>query len=100
MYAARLGGALAVVASVALAVIVLVRDVGLNAGNGWTILLGLAAGAVVLAQPARTVVLSAAVVLVLGMLPALFGGMGLVYGPSLTLLVFARFSRKGVRDAR
>jgi hypothetical protein len=76
----RLGAIANAAVSVSLLVIVLVRDVGLNALNVWTIALGIAASLLGLVAPARSVfVLVAIAVAVLAMLPALIGGLGLLY---------------------
>jgi hypothetical protein len=74
-----------------LLVVVLYRDVGLNALNGWTILLGLLAGTALITRPddGRTASV-AAVVLLLAILPALVGGLGLLYSPSVALALAAR----------
>lgn len=86
---ARAGGFAAIGVSAVLLVVVLVRDVGLNVLNGWTIFLGLAAGVVVLLQPRRPVVVAAIVAVALAMFPALIGGLGLLFLPSLFLLVMS-----------
>ncbi len=76
---ARAGGWTAIGVSVALLVIVLARDVGLNPWNGWTIGLGLGGGAVAVKATSLTERGAAAMLLLLGMLPALVGGFGLLY---------------------
>ena len=76
----RLGAVASVVVSLGLLVLVLVRDVGLNALNGWTIALGIAASVLGLVAPSRPVFVLVAIALaVLAMLPALIGGLGLLY---------------------
>jgi hypothetical protein len=83
---ARAGGWLAIFVSVALLVIVLVRDVGLNPFNGWTIGLGLIGGAVAIRAATVTETVVATVIVLLATVPALLGGMGLLYVPSLVLI--------------
>lgn len=80
------GGGLAVVVSALLLGIVLVRDVGLNPLNGWTVVLGLAGGAVAMTGTRARSVLAAWVMVLLAALPALVGGLGLLFLPSLALL--------------
>jgi hypothetical protein len=76
----RLGAVASAVVSLGLLVVVLVRDVGLNALNGWTIAVGIVASVLALLAPSRPVfVLAALVLAVLAMLPALIGGLGLLY---------------------
>ena len=82
----RLAGVLAGVVSAALLVVVLVRDVGLNALNGWTILLGFVAAGILLARADRRSLFAAWIILFLAMVPALIGGIGLLYVPSLVLV--------------
>ncbi|MEO7296614.1 MAG: hypothetical protein ABIZ57_10765 [Candidatus Limnocylindria bacterium] len=75
----RWGGALAVAVSLGLLVLVLVRDAGLNVLNGWTIFLGVGAGLAVILRPQPVIAVAAVSALVLAMLPALIGGIGLLY---------------------
>ena len=82
---ARVAGALAAFVSGGLAVVVFVRDVGLNALNGWTILLGFFAAGLFLARSDRASVFAACILLLLAMLPALIGGLGLLFLPALVL---------------
>ncbi len=89
----RLGGWLAIEVSLALLAVVLIRDVGLNALNGWTILLGAIGGAVAVRRSSAVSVLVAWFLVFLAMLPALFGGLGLLYVPSLALLLLGRRPR-------
>jgi hypothetical protein len=71
--------------SLALLGVVLVRHVGLNAFNGWTIFVGIAGGVIAITcRQAAALVLAFGLVLV-AMLPAMFGGLGLLYLPSLLL---------------
>lgn len=102
----RWGGVTSVAVSTGLLVVVLLRDVGLNALNGWTILLGLAAGVAVLLRPERRVAATSLVLVVSAMLPALVGGLGLLFVPAVVLLALGcppRLSRAwasaGVGDA-
>ena len=98
MYA-RVAAVLALVVSLALVAVVVVRDVGFNVLNGWTIVLGLV-GCVVLARAQNRVdLLVGAVVLSLGLTPALLGGFGLLYLPSVGLTVVAAIDRKEGRRA-
>ncbi|MDQ3891337.1 MAG: hypothetical protein M3274_00345 [Actinomycetota bacterium] len=83
---ARAGGWLAILVSVALLVIVLARDVGLNSLNGRTIGLGLIGGAVAIRAARVTETVAATVIVLLATVPALLGGMGLLYVPSLVLI--------------
>ena len=53
------------------------RDVGLNPFNGWTIGLGLIAGAVAMRAATVTETVAATVIVLLATVPALLGGMGL-----------------------
>ena len=87
-----LGGALSILSSCLLLVVVLTRDVGLNVLNGWTIVLGLAAGLALLPERLRSVrahTLSQ-VLLILAAVPALVGGLGLLYIPSFLLVTIAK----------
>jgi hypothetical protein len=81
----RLAGGLATLVSGLLLVIVLVRDVGLNPLNGWTIFLGFLAAGLLLGRSDGASVFAACVVLLLAMIPALIGGLGLLYLPALVL---------------
>ena len=84
------GGCLAIVVSISLLVVVLHRDVGLNYLNGWTILLGASGG--VLACVGVAIIAVPAIIV--AMLPALFGGIGIVYIPSIVLIIIGA-TRKG-----
>ena len=77
---------MAIGVSVALLVLVLARDVGLNPLNGWTIGLGVGGGALAVRAAGLTETAAAAMLVLLGMLAALIGGFGLVYLPSLLLI--------------
>ncbi|MDP9070936.1 MAG: hypothetical protein M3N68_06585 [Actinomycetota bacterium] len=83
----RLAGWLAIEASVALLAVVVIRDVGLNAVNGWTISLGATGGVVAVRRSNPIWVLVAWFLIFIAMLPAAFGGLGLLYIPSLALLL-------------
>ena len=84
----RLAGVSAAVVSLALWTIVLVRNVDINVLNGWSISLGLAAAFLSFkAVERRTAGLTAITLLVLAMLPALFGGLGLLFLLPIGLLV-------------
>jgi hypothetical protein len=91
----RLASALAGVVSAGLLAIVLVRDVGLNPLNAWTILLGFLAAALLWTRASNGRVLAAWIALLLAMLPALMGGLGLLFLPSLVLLPLAAALRAG-----
>lgn len=73
----------------------LVRDVGLNPMNGWTILLGFFAAGLLWARPGNGCLLAAWIALLLAMLPALIGGLGLLFLPSLVLVPLAAALRAG-----
>ena len=81
----RVAGALAAFVSSGLVVVVIVRDVGFNPLNGWTIVLGFFAAGLFLARSDRASVVAACILLMLAMLPALIGGVGLLYLPALVL---------------
>ncbi|MBA2443917.1 MAG: hypothetical protein H0V49_01110 [Nocardioidaceae bacterium] len=83
---ARVGGWLAVGVSVALLGVVLVRDVGLNVLNGWTIVLAAAGGLIAITRDGRAARLTAFALVLLAALPALVGGFALLYIPSLVLI--------------
>jgi len=74
---------------------VLVRDVGLNPLNVWTILLGFLAAALLWTRPGNGRLLPAWIALMLAMLPALVGGLGLLFLPSLALVALAAALRVG-----
>jgi hypothetical protein len=82
---AGVGGVLAIVISLALLLKVSIGGPGINVGNLWTIALCGVAG--VLALEARLG--WAAVLLVLGASPAIFGGVAFLYLPSLLLIALA-----------
>lgn len=86
MKARVVGGLLAVAVSSALLVFVLARPVGLNPLNSWTVLLGIIGGLVAVRRPVGTGRWLAALILILALFPALPGGLGLLYLPSLALL--------------
>lgn len=84
------GGALAVLISVLLLVMVLARDVGLNPLNGWTIALCSGGGVVAWRGRGRRPRALAITMIILGALPAtLFVGLGLVYVSSIILIATA-----------
>jgi len=62
---------------------VLVRGVGVNALNGWTIALGLVSAVVLIRAERFTDAIAGAALLVIAATPALIGGMGLLYVPSV-----------------
>jgi hypothetical protein len=63
--------------------------------NGWTIVLGLLAAALLWAQPGNGRLLAAWIALVLAMLPALVGGLGMLFLASLALVALAAALRVG-----
>lgn len=77
---------MATAASGVLLAVVLVRDVGLNPLNGWTIALGLAGGVLAMRASSLAETVAASVLVLLALVPALVGGFGLVYVPSLVLI--------------
>ncbi len=84
---ARIGGLLAVAVSVVLLVSVVFRGL-VNPLNLWTILLGAIAGTLALQRrPTRLALFVSIVLLVGAALPALIGGVGYLYVPSIILLV-------------
>lgn len=79
-------GVLAAGVSALLLVVVVVRDqVSLNPLNGWTILLGFLAAWLFLTRSDSASSFAASLLLVLGLVPALIGGLGLLYVPSVVL---------------
>jgi hypothetical protein len=82
----RVSGWCAIAVSVVLLGVVLVRPVGLNAANGWTIALGLIGGGVAARASTRREVLISIALLVLAAVPAMFGGTGLLFVPSIVVL--------------
>lgn len=86
--------------SALLIVLVVARGVGINLLNGWTILLGLAAGFLIILRPSELWSGDIALLLlVLAVVPALVGGVGLLYIPSIALIGLAR-QRNGHRGRR
>jgi hypothetical protein len=88
------GTILAILVSVGLTVTVLFRDVRLDLVNLFTIVVG--AGAALLAfvrSDNVPMLVIADALLIVGLLPALIGGMWILYTPSLILLVAATFWR-------
>jgi hypothetical protein len=84
---ARIGGLLAVAVSVVLLVSVVFRGL-VNPLNLWTVLLGAIAGTLALQRrPTRLALFVSIVLLVGAALPALIGGVGYLYVPSIILLV-------------
>lgn len=77
---------MAIVVSVVLLAIVLSRDVGLDPFNGWTIGLGLAGGVLAVRATSLPKRVVAVVLVFFALVPALVGGMGLLYVPSLVLI--------------
>ncbi len=78
--------------------VVLVRDVGLNPLNGWTILLGFLGGGLFLRRSDRASAFGASLLLLLGLAPALIGGLGLLYVPSVVLGVVVGAGGGGQRS--
>lgn len=82
------GALLALVFSVGLAFAVVIRDVAFNPLNLWTIVGGALGGAIVVASPGHARL--AAVIVAVAAAPALIGGLGLLYAPSVILLASRR----------
>ncbi len=81
-----------------LLVVVLVRDhVSVNPANGWTILLGLLGAGLFLGRSDRASAFGASLLLLLGLAPALIGGIGLFYVPSVVLGVMVGAGGGGQR---
>lgn len=72
--------------SAALLGVVLVRDVGLNILNGWTIVAGTVGGLIAVARRQPSALGVAFGLVLLATLPALYGGLGLLYLPALALI--------------
>lgn len=93
---------MAVGVSVALLGVVLVRDVGLNVLNGWTILQAAAGGLIAITDDGRAARLTAFALVLLAALPALVGGVALLYLPSLVLIFplhLDRVARRRITNA-
>lgn len=84
-----LGGIAAIAASAALFIVVLVRDVGPNPANLFTIVGAALAGAAAIGTTSRSSIGRAIVAIVVFAAPALFGGLGLAYAPAVALLLLA-----------
>jgi hypothetical protein len=82
-----LGGWLAVALSAGLLVWVLARPVGVNLMSAWTIFVGGAAGLWAALRPSLVSLLGAAVLVALAAFPALPGGVGFLYVPSILLMI-------------
>ena len=91
---ARLGGWLAIGASLGLLGVVLARGVGLNVLNGWTIVIGAGGGLFAITRPQPPALGVASALVFLAMLPALFGGLGLLYLPAQVLIAPLRRQRR------
>jgi hypothetical protein len=91
----RFGGLLAVGVSLIVGFLVgIVSDVGFNAANLATLLACGIGGAIAATWPAsRALVAIGLVSVILGMLPALMGGVGLLYVPSVVCLTIATIRR-------
>lgn len=87
MRLARWGGFLGIAVSSLLLVSLVARGVELNILSGWTIMMGIAGGVVALKAVSRLSLLVAGMSFVLAMLPAMIGGVGFLYVPSLVLVV-------------
>ena len=96
---ARLGGAIAVVASVAL--FLRVAAIGeVDETTIWVFGLAAVAGALAMARPANpSVLMGACVVLVIGLLPAVRSWVALLYLPALGLMAWATV-RASATEAR
>ena len=78
---------MAIAASVLLLAVVLVRDVGVNPLNAWTIVLGGLGGTVALRTSGTGSRLLAGLLLLLAAVPALPGGYAVFFLPSLLLVL-------------
>jgi hypothetical protein len=88
------GATLVLVVSVALALTVLFRDVGLNPLNLFTIVLGSGAAALAFLRPDSVPMLMVAnILLIVALLPTLIGGAWILYLPSLLLFIAATIWR-------
>ena len=96
--ARNVAGILAASVPGVLLVVVLVRDVGLNPLNGWTILLGSLGAGLFLIRSDPASAFAASLLLLLALLPALIGGLGLLYVPSLVLGVVVGAGGEGQRS--
>ncbi len=96
--ARKVAGIVAAGVSGLLLVVVLVRDVGLNPLNGRTILLGFLGAGLFLRRSDRASAFGASLLLLLALLPALLGGLGLLYVPSLVLGVVVGAGGRGQRS--
>jgi hypothetical protein len=95
---AAVGGVLAVLVGLSLAVVVMARGVGFNRLNLITILGAVTAGVMAWARPRRAgVLLLAAALLLIAALPALIGGLGLFLIPSIALVLTAMLGVHGTR---
>ncbi|MDP9299325.1 MAG: hypothetical protein M3P43_00265 [Actinomycetota bacterium] len=84
---ARIGGLIAVALSAVLLLSVVVRGL-VSPLNLWTVILGAGAGTLALQRrPTRLALIVSIVLLVGAALPALIGGVGYLYVPSIILLV-------------
>ncbi len=87
----RAGAALAVGFGIGLLITVLIRDVGVNALNLWTIVLCSAGGVVAWRGHGRRSRLEAIALIIVGALPAtVFVGLGLVYLIPIVLIALGR----------
>src|SRR4051794_31303540 len=82
----RFAGYEAIAASLVLLTVVLAREVGLNPVNGWTIVLGFVAGVTFTKSRSQRVVVVAWLAVALAAVPALIGGLGLLFLPALLLV--------------
>ncbi|HEV2071331.1 MAG TPA: hypothetical protein VGR26_16190 [Acidimicrobiales bacterium] len=97
--ARMVAGVLAAGVSGVLLLVVLVRDhVSLNPLNGWTILLGFLGAGLFLRRCDRASAFAASLLLLLGLVAALIGGLGLLYVPSVVLGVVAGAGGGGQRS--
>jgi len=81
-----MGGWIAVGVSAALLGVVLVRDLGFNILNGWTMVAGTVGGLIAVARRQPSALGVAFGLVLLATLPALYGGLGLLYLPALVLI--------------
>ena len=86
----RTGAVLSTVVSVVLLGMVIAREhVSLNVLNGWTIALGFVAAWLLWRRSDSRSMVAACIALLAAAIPALVGGLGLLYVPSLVIALYA-----------
>jgi hypothetical protein len=100
---ARIGGGVALAVTGVIAILLATTsDEGFNVANIATLLAGAIGGGLALRWPNRSLaVASGAILLLVGAVPALIGGVGLLYLPSIILLVISALkSRSAMMTGR